>query len=467
MFLITCNSRFNILAIHLYHYNLSGVMSMVLSKNSPAAQGSFVRSLTGVIPFSLPADWELLTLADFPESSASTDAEVSAVKSLQEPFGCPLLTKMLSARDTVCILIEDLTRTSPKKTLLQVVLNTLRQIGIPAGNISVIIALGTHRPLSRSELEGAFGPETVAEYNFVNHDCHATDLVPIGRLETGAEVKINRLAFAADFRIGIGSIFPHPLNGFGGGGKILFPGVADFDSIVEHHLRHSFRGNSALGMLSGNKFHEEITAMAQAGRLDFIVNSVLNHNDELHQVVAGDPATAHQVGVDICRSITSRQFQQKADVTIISSFPYAEGPQIMKPLAPAEMITRQGGCVVLYADCTSSLPEEYFKACEKFRVEHKGRLRQAVLSQFHNNCPIMPTAPPELNMSMAQLMLALNDYSVILVTTDIPQKQAERLGVTAVTHLDEAITLCNERYSRPLVNIVPAGGVILPVLPES
>jgi hypothetical protein len=68
---------------------------------------------------------------------------------------------------------------------------------------------------------------------------------------------------------------------------------------------------------------------------------------------------------------------------------------------------------------------------------------------------------------MAQLMLALNDYSVILVTTDIPQKQAERLGVTAVTHLDEAIALCNERYSRPLVNIVPAGGVILPVLPES
>jgi len=79
----------------------------------------------------------------------------------------------------------------------------------------------------------------------------------------------------------------------------------------------------------------------------------------------------------------------------------------------------------------------------------------------------MPDAPPELNMSMAQLMLALNDYSVILVTKDIPQKQAERLGVTAVTNLNQAITLCNERYSRPSVNIVPSGGVILPVLPKS
>lgn len=79
----------------------------------------------------------------------------------------------------------------------------------------------------------------------------------------------------------------------------------------------------------------------------------------------------------------------------------------------------------------------------------------------------MPDAPPELNMSMAQLMLTLNDYSVILVTTDIPQKQAERLGVTAVANLNQAITLCNEQYSRPSVNIVPSGGVILPVLPKS
>jgi len=219
--------------------------------------------------------------------------------------------------------------------------------------------------------------------------------------------------------------------------------------------------------LNGNEFHDEVTDMARAGRLNFIVNSVLNHKDELHQVIAGDPVTAHEAGVKICRSITSRQFQQKADVTIISSFPYTEGPQIMKPLAPAEMITRQGGAVILYVNCTSPLPEEYFTACEKFRAEHQGQLRRAVLSQFQKNCPILPNAPPELNMSMAQLMLAINDYLVILVTNDISQKQAERLGATAVTNLDQAITLCNQQYSRPRVNIVPSGGVILPVLAKA
>jgi len=430
-------------------------------------QKTFVRSINGPVSFSLPSTWELLTLADFPESRLTVDAQAQTTCALQAPVGTAPLHEQLTAESTICILIEDLTRTSPKKIILRVVLDILRKIGIPSANVSIIIALGTHRPLSHEALAGAFGTETVAEYAFFNHDCHADDLVPIGRLQSGAVVKIDRRAHAADFRIGIGSIFPHPLNGFGGGGKILFPGIADYHSIFEHHLHHSFRGNSALGFLNGNEFHDEVTDMARAGRLNFIVNSVLNHKDELHQVIAGDPVTAHEAGVKICRSITSRQFQQKADVTIISSFPYTEGPQIMKPLAPAEMITRQGGAVILYVNCTSPLPEEYFTACEKFRAEHQGQLRRAVLSQFQKNCPILPNAPPELNMSMAQLMLAINDYLVILVTNDISQKQAERLGATAVTNLDQAITLCNQQYSRPRVNIVPSGGVILPVLAKA
>lgn len=437
---------------------------MVQQSIPPSKSIAFVRSMSGLVLFSLPADWQILTLADFADSTVPADAGPLTIQALQSPVGAPALEAQLTADNTVCILIEDLTRSSPKKTVLKVVLDTLKRIGIPAGNISVVIALGTHRPLSRRELENGFGPETVAEYRFVNHNCHAADLMPIGRLASGAEVKINRLAFAADIRIGIGSIFPHPLNGFGGGGKILFPGVADFHSIFEHHLCHSFRGNSSLGVLAGNEFHDEVTAMALAGRLDFIVNSVLDHNDRLHQVVAGDPVIAHQAGAAICHSIISRDFHDKADVTIISAFPYSEGPQIMKPLAPAEMITRPGGIVILCADCRTPLPESYFAACESFRAIHGGDLRRAVLDHFAAGQPIMEGAPPELNMSMAQVMLGQSDFKVILVTGDIPATQVARLGFRHAADLREAIAMAGQSLTRPTVNIVPAGGVILPVI---
>ncbi len=425
---------------------------------------AFVRSLAGFLPLVLPTDWQLLTLADFPERPEPIDAAALVLEALLSPHGTATLNNLLKPENTVCILLEDLTRTSPKKIILGVILDLLRQIGIPIANISIVIALGTHRPLSRPEMAEAFGEATVSTYAFVNHDCHAPDLKPIGRLASGTEVKINKLAADADFRIGIGSIFPHPLNGFGGGGKILFPGIADFNSIFEHHLRHSFRGHSALGNLTGNEFHDEVTALALAGRLNFIVNSVLNHNDQLHQVVAGNPILAHRAGAAICQDITSRHFQAQADITIISAFPYSEGPQIMKPLAPATIITKQGGTIVLYADCTSPPAESYFAACQSFRNQYGGDLRRAVLDHFADNRPIMAGAPPELNMSMAQAMLAQNDFNIILVTDDIGPGQVGRLGFTHAANLQEGLLLAAEHHTRPTVNIVPAGGVILPII---
>ena len=117
-------------------------------------------------------------------------------------------------------------------------------------------------------MEEALGREIVRSYPVFNHDCHAPDLVPVGRLRTGQVVKINRLVWEADYRIGVGSIFPHPMNGFGGGAKILFPGVADFDSILVHHLKHAFRRGAELGRVEGNPFHEEVCAQGRSLHYD-------------------------------------------------------------------------------------------------------------------------------------------------------------------------------------------------------
>ena len=425
-----------------------------------------LQTLGGKLSFTLPATWQISRIASFKEPVSTPDAADLTRTALSNPVEKAPLSNLLSSHHSVCILIEDLTRTSPKRVLLHHVLEELQKIGIADSNISIVIALGTHRPLSQNELAGAFGRETVARYSFVNHDCRSDDLVPIGSLNSGTPVKINKLAANATFCLGIGSIFPHPLNGFGGGGKIMFPGVADLDSIFEHHLRHSFRNLAYLGNMAGNSFYEEITSLARDGGLDFIVNSVLDHNDRLHQIVCGDPVAAHIAGTELCRAIISRHFPCKTDVTIISAFPYSEGPQIMKPLAPASMITRDRGWVILYADCRTPLSDEYFKACSQFRQKHKGRLREAVLEKFAANSCIMEDAPPELNMSMAQLMLGINDFNIILVCPDINHEQAEQLGFRSAPDIDAAITLCSQHISNPAVNIIPAGGVILPVLEQ-
>ena len=415
--------------------------------------------------FELPSTWHLLSFAAFQDRPQPTDAVGIARQALKKPVNHPPLAHAVSAKDKIAIIIEDPTRSSPKQQVLRAVLEELAAAQVPSSQIAIVIALGTHRQLSEEEMAQVYGKDLVESYEFVNHDCNAPDLVPIATLASGTAVKINPRVYEATFTIGVGSIFPHPMNGFGGGGKILFPAVADFDSILEHHLQHSFRGESRLGHLRGNAFYEEVNALAQAGGLNFILNSVLDHKDRLYQVVCGAPVEAHQAGVAISRDILTMPFPQKSDVTIISAFPYSEGPQIMKPLAPASEITREGGVVILSADCKVPLPESYLKGCEDFRKTYSGRLREAVLELFQNNRRIMQDGAPEFNMSMAQALLAQNDYTVILVSREISSDTAKRLGFAHAESIDQAVEMAHDIVPEAKVHVVPSGGVILPVLP--
>lgn len=417
--------------------------------------------------FDLPSSWQLLTFALFSDRPAPQDVISMTRKALKTPVAHAPLNQAVSQKDKIAIIIEDPSRASPKQQVLRGALAELAESGIADEQIVIVIALGTHRQLSTEEMGRVYGEDLVKRYEFVNHDCKAEDLVTIGALRSGTSVKINRRVYEADFKIGIGSIFPHPMNGFGGGGKILFPAVSNFDAILEHHLKYSFRGGARLGHLEGNPFYQEVSELARAAGLNFILNSVLDHNDLLYQLVCGAPIEAHKAGVELSRQILSKEFSQKSDVTIISAFPYSEGTQIMKPLAPTSEITRLGGVVILAADCSVPLAEAYLSGCEQFRKAHSGKLRQAVLDLFDRNQRIMPDGPPEFNMSMAQALLAQNDYKVILVSKDISSQTADRLGFSFAADLTQAISMAKSICPTANVHVVPSGGVILPVLGEN
>jgi nickel-dependent lactate racemase len=413
--------------------------------------------------FDLPAGWNVLTFADPKDPPPAADIRGLARKALNHPVGPPALREQLSPSDTVAILIEDLTRASPKGIILRAVLEELEEALIPDARIVIVIALGTHRGLAPEEMEAAFGADLLERYPFVNHDCLAPDLVPVGRLPTGRVVKINRAVHEARFKIGIGSIFPHPMNGFGGGGKILFPGVADFDSIREHHFQYTFHEGTGLGQIEGNPFYEQISGIATEAGLDFIVNTILDQKDEAHDLVCGDTVHAHLAGIEKSRGIISQEFPEKADLTVITSFPYSEGPQIVKPLAPAAMVTREGGCIILCADLAGDLPGPFVESFERFHREHGHDLLGGVLDHFRDNRLIMEGGAIDFNMALAMTLAVQHRFKTILVSEDISRDEGEKMGFAYARDLEEAFELGNAICPRPNVHIIPSGGVILPV----
>jgi lactate racemase len=416
------------------------------------------------VPFDLPSRWKLRSFAAFPESSPAQNARALTRQALRNPIGSSPLEKLLSPGHRIVILVEDVTRASPKRLVLETLTEELRAIGLPEGHIAIVIALGTHRPLTKEELEKTFGKDLLNRYAFFNHDCRAPDLVPAGELRTGRPVRINRRVREADFRIGIGSIFPHPMNGFGGGGKILFPGVADFDSILEHHLLLTFHPGTELGKVKGNLFHEQVCDIARSAGLHFIINCVMNQNDEVADIVCGEPLDAHAAGMEKCKTLISVKFDCKADATIISSFPYTEGPQIVKPLAPASFVTKEGGFIVLAADCSGNLPDSFIQAFHHFHAEFEGNLMAGVLHHFHHKKLIMKEGAIDFNMALGMTLAAQHRFKTILVTQDIQREKVERMGFLLAENMLQAFERVSRFFPEPEVHVIPSGGVILPVM---
>jgi nickel-dependent lactate racemase len=417
------------------------------------------------IPFELPPKWKVLTFAKFKDYPFKENVRKLTKNALKNPIRSRSLKDILSPSDRIAIIVEDLTRPSPKRLILEALMEELEQISVHRENVSVIISVGTHRGLTPAELEATFGKELLGRYEFANHDCYASDLVPVGKLKTGREVKINRKVYEATFRIGIGSIFPHPMNGFGGGGKILFPGVADFDAIQEHHFKYTFQKGTGLGKIKGNNFYEQVCTIARLANLNYVINNILDQNDQVYDVVSGDPVHAHLAGIELSKAIISQRFSRKADLTIITSFPYAEGPQIVKPLVPASMVTKEGGCIILAADCTGNLPDDFIDSFEAFHSKYGHNLFGGVMEYFENNRLIMDSGAIDFNMALGLTLALQHRFKIILVSKDISRASGEKMGFLYADDLEQSFdlseTICPPN---PEVHIIPSGGVILPVI---
>ncbi|MEA2038888.1 MAG: lactate racemase domain-containing protein, partial [Thermodesulfobacteriota bacterium] len=107
--------------------------------------------------FDIPPEWDLLTFADSNVQPADEDLRDLIRKAIENPIRSPFLRDCVSHFDKVAIIVEDITRASPKRLILEVLLEELDVCHIPSEHISVIISLGTHRGLTPEEMESTFG----------------------------------------------------------------------------------------------------------------------------------------------------------------------------------------------------------------------------------------------------------------------------------------------------------------------
>jgi nickel-dependent lactate racemase len=152
-----------------------------------------------------------------------------------------------------------------------------------------------------------------------------------------------------DIHIGIGCLVPHPVMGWGGGGKILYPGIAGEETVAYFHLKASLHDENMFG-LDTTPIRDMMENWVDAIGLDFIINVVLNAKQQIADVVAGHYVLAHRAGVQKGKRISGCRVTEKADVVIVSSHPadqdFWQSPKAMYA-AERALKGESGGTMIL------------------------------------------------------------------------------------------------------------------------
>ena len=287
------------------------------------------------------------------ECKAPKDALELVRESMEHPIGSPRLRDLAVGKRKVTVIASDHTRPVPSKFIIPLMLDEIRA-GSPDAEITILVATGLHRTTTVDELAAKFGDEIVARERIVVHDCDdAANLVNLGKLPSGGDLIVNRLAVEADLLVAEGFIEPHFFAGFSGGRKSVLPGIASRATVMyNHNAGFIAHPKARTGVIDGNPIHEAMLFAARAAKLAFVVNVVIDAAHEPIFSVAGDCDAAHRAGREFLSS-KCRVAAVPADIAISTNGGYPLDQNIyqsVKGMTAAEATVKQGGVIVMFAE---------------------------------------------------------------------------------------------------------------------
>ena len=368
---------------------------------------------------------------------ASDTPEVLVKNAMADPVGTPTLSVMAQGKKKVVLIASDHTRPVPSKVIVPAMLAEIRQ-GNPEAEITILIATGCHREMTREELVGKFGQEIVDRENILVHDCDDTqNLVYLGKLPSGGDLILNRIAAEADLLVAEGFIEPHFFAGYSGGRKSVLPGVASRKTVVYNHNGQFIdHPRARTGIVDGNPIHNDMLYAARTARLAYIVNVVINSEKEAIYAVAGDVDLAHRKG----REFLASQCQVEArpsDIVISTNGGYPLDQNIyqsVKGMTAAEATVKEGGVIIMLSKSNDGHGGQVFY--ETFRDEKN---LDRMLEQFVNT-------PPEetiIDQWQSQIFARVLKRASIVFISDAPDDMVKDLHMIPAHTLEGALEIAD------------------------
>jgi hypothetical protein len=261
--------------------------------------------------------------------------------------------------DRILLVVPDRTRALALAPLLDALGAALGEAGIGAGDATVAIASGSHDAAADDASPARLGAWARQARLLAHRPAEAT--AAVGRSPAGTEVLVHPALLAAPAVIAVGGTAFHYFAGFGGGAKLLFPGLGGRASIAANHRRSlapwppgGLAAGVEPGRLEGNPVAEDLAAIAELLPAaahwtvwDGEAAGVAWTRRAEFVALAGRYARGRRVGhARSYDAVVASAGGHPRDVDLV---------QAHKALYHAALFARDGAAIVLFAECAEGV----------------------------------------------------------------------------------------------------------------
>ncbi len=384
-----------------------------------------------------------------------TDQEIG--DAFSHPIQSEPLDELFTAGDSVLLVVSDATRATACGQILNLLVRRLIQNGVSPSDIAIIFATGMHRPVTPEEKIQLLTPFIAQRIRTIDHNASdPSHAINLGFTNRGTPIEINRALKDFTHVVTTGGVGFHYFAGFTGGRKSICPGLASMRTIEATHLlaldaeTGGRRAGVGTALLEGNAVHEECEEIATLVAPRFAVNTIVDDNKQAVGVYAGDWRVAHRAACEAYMENHSLSIHEQRDVVIVScgGSPYDINLiQAHKALEMAAHACREGGDIVLLAECPDGVGQQTF--LNWFDEENSSTLVARLINNYEVN-----------GQTAWSLLTKAERYRVQLVST-LSESDVVRMRMSPANSLEDAI---NNIGSQRSGFIMPRGARYMPRL---
>jgi nickel-dependent lactate racemase len=328
-----------------------------------------------------PDDWdvEVCNLAGYQRRKLTPEAIGQAIG---RPDGMAPLREYARGKREAVIIFDDMTRVTRVSEIVPHVLEELAAAGIADRQIRFIAAGGCHGAMTRGDFVKKLGEDVLKRFPVYNHSPF-DNCVYAGTTKRGVKVHLNAGFMKCDLKIGIGSIVPHIMAGFGGGGKIVLPGVAAYETILALHASRTASGDpeyedaiTGMGVIKDNPRRRDIDEAVEMAKLDMKIDALVNGWGETVEIYAGAPGPTYALALEAARQHYLTPAAKDKDIVVANTF--AKASEAVSGLPVAFPSVKKGGDAVLIANAPEGQMTHYLMGPFGSEIGGKLQLRMKI-----------------------------------------------------------------------------------------